>query len=81
MTDQAITEDDIKRWRKAIASSPFVLLDGRQFMIMWKWYDQFGIRNLETGEQYSFTYEEAIKHKLLPLLLCPVDIASIDINS
>lgn len=81
MTEQAITDIDVRRWRKAIKSSQFVLMpDQRQFMIMWRLYEQFGIRHLETGEQYAFTYEEAIAHKLIPLLLCPIDVDNVDVD-
>lgn len=75
-----ITEKDLAKWRSAIKSCSWILLpDGRQFMIMWRFYDQFGVRHLETGEQYAFTYEEAIKYKLVPLLLCPIDMDQIQV--
>jgi hypothetical protein len=33
-----------------------------------------------TGEQYAFTYEDAVEQKVMPLILCPVDISKIDLS-
>jgi hypothetical protein len=49
-------------------------------MIMWRLYEQFGVRHIVTGEQYAFTYEDAVTRGVLPLILCPVDIGAIDVG-
>ena len=68
----------IRKWRKGIGSASFCLLpDGRQYMIMWRHFDQFGVRQLETGEQYAFTYEDAIRTGVRPLILCPMIMESV----
>lgn len=71
-------EEWVRKFRAAVHQSNWVLLDGREYMIMWKQYDEFGIRNLVTGEQYAFTYSDAIKHSVTPLVLCPIDIEKTD---
>ena len=69
---------DPDRWRRAIQASQFILLpDQRQFQIMWRLYEEFGVRHPETGEQYAFTYEQAEQMMLTPLTLCPVDLNSV----
>lgn len=78
MTD---LDQTIKKWRQAIKLSEWVLLpDRRKFMIMWRHYDQFGVRNLETGEQYAFSYQEAARLGLVPLCLCPIDLNTIQVD-
>lgn len=68
----------IAQWRKGIGSCHSVLLpDGRPFVIMWRHYDQFGVRNYETGEQYAFSYVQAIQQRLVPLILCPMNMESV----
>lgn len=69
----------IRKYRGAVAKSSWVLLpDQREFMIMWRLYEQFGVRHIQTGEQYAFTYEEAIRIGVIPLILCPIDISKIE---
>ena len=76
-----ITDQYMRQYREAIKKSHWVLLpDQRQYMIMWRLYEQFGVRHIETGEQYAFTYEDAITQKVVPLVLCPVDIDRIDVG-
>jgi hypothetical protein len=66
-------------YRKAISRSYAVALpDGRNFFIMWRLYEQFGVRHHETGEQYAFTHADAIRQGVIPLLLCPVDMSRIE---
>lgn len=75
--------DDVylRKYREAIRKSSWVLLpDQREFMIMWRLYEQFGVRHIVTGEQYAFTYEEAVQHKVVPLILCPIDVNRIEIT-
>lgn len=70
----------VNKWRKGLRSCTFCLLpDGRQYMIMWRHFDQFGVRHLETGEQYAFTYEDAIRLKIGPLILCPMVMESVQL--
>lgn len=73
------TEQDLTdRYRRAIKAASFVLMpDGRNFMIMWRFYEQFGIRHLETGEQYAIAYQDCPSQGIVPLLLCPVDMSRI----
>lgn len=74
------TPEDVARWRKAIAQSQWINLpDGRTFQIMWRLYEQFGARHPVTGEQYAFSYEQAIELKLVPLIMCPIDISAIEL--
>ena len=82
MTEEVkeITELYLRKYREAVKRSHWVQLENRHFMIMWRLYDQFGVRSIETGEQYAFAYEDAIKHKVLPLILCPIDIEKIDLG-
>lgn len=62
-----------ERYRRAVAQASHVLMpDGRQFMIMWRFYEQFGIRHLETGEQYAIRYDSM--KDIIPLTLCPIDL-------
>lgn len=75
-----MTDELLARWRKAIAKSKWILLpDNREFQIMWYLYEQFGVRHPVTGEQYAFTYEQAIELNLVPLVLCPIDIDKIEL--
>jgi hypothetical protein len=65
----------LNKWRTGLRACQYVKLpDGRDFRVMWRHSDQFGVRHDETGEQYSFTYQDAITMKLQPLILCPLDI-------
>jgi hypothetical protein len=74
------TEEYLQKYRKAIAKSDWVLLpDQRQFMVMWRLYEQFGVRHIVSGEQYAMTYEEAIRLNVVPLILCPVAIDKIEL--
>ena len=76
-----MTDKYLRQYRIAIQRSHWVLLpDQRQYMIMWRLYEQFGVRHIETGEQYAFTYEDAVTQKVVPLVLCPIDILAIDID-
>lgn len=76
-----MTDQYLKQYRIAIKRSHWVLLpDQREYMIMWRLYEQFGVRHIETGEQYAFTYEDAITQKVVPLILCPINIGAIDID-
>lgn len=78
MTDEELY---LRKYREAVRRASWVLLpDQREFMIMWRLYEQFGVRHIVTGEQYAFTYEDAIAHKVVPLVLCPIDIHKIDIG-
>lgn len=71
----------LRKYREAVKRASWVLLpDGREFMIMWRLYEQFGVRHIVTGEQYAFTYEDAVAQKVVPLILCPIDIDRIDIG-
>ena len=77
MTDEVY----LRKYREAIKKSSWVLLpDQREFMIMWRLYEQFGVRHIVTGEQYAFTYEEAIALRVVPLVLCPIDVQAIDVG-
>ena len=79
-TEKEITPEDIARMRKGITKSQWVLMpDNRTFMIMWRFYEQFGIRHLETGEQYAIPYEDAIRQGIMPLILCPIDLSKLEI--
>lgn len=76
-----VTELYLRKYREAVKRSQWVLMpDQRHFMIMWRLYEQFGVRSIETGEQYAFTYEDAIAHKVTPLVLCPIDIEKIEVG-
>jgi hypothetical protein len=76
-----VTDRYLRQYREAVKRASWVLLpDQREFMIMWRLYEQFGVRHIVTGEQYAFTYEDAITQKVLPLVLCPVDIDRIDVG-
>lgn len=71
----------VRKYREAVRRSSWVQMpDGRAFMIMWRLYEQFGVRHLETGEQYSLPFEQAIDLGVMPLILCPVDIDAIDLG-
>ncbi len=71
-------EELTDRYRRAIKAGHFVLMpDGKQFMIMWRFYEQCGVRHLETGEQYAIRYEDMHHQRIMPLILCPVDIGRI----
>jgi hypothetical protein len=79
MTEE-ISPEYFEKYRRAINQAPFVLMpDRRPFMVMWRWADQFGVRNNETGEQYSFRYEEAIRQGVSPLALAMIDIHAIQL--
>ena len=76
-----MTDRYLRQYREAVKQAGWVLLpDQREFMIMWRLYEQFGVRHIVTGEQYAFTYEDAVEQKVMPLILCPVDISKIDLS-
>lgn len=67
----------IEQYRKACAAADYIQIpNDKKFRIMWRWADQFGVRNDETGEQYSFQYDEVESLNIVFLILCPVDIGS-----
>jgi hypothetical protein len=76
-----INDEYLQKYREAIRKSQWVLLpDQREYMVVWRLYEQFGIRHIETGEQYAFTYEDAIAQQVIPLVLCPIDISAITLG-
>lgn len=76
-----MTDRYLRQYREAVKQAGWVLLpDQREFMIMWRLYEQFGVRHIETGEQYAFTYEDAITQKVMPLILCPIDVLAIKVD-
>lgn len=68
----------IDQYRKACKGADYIyIINDKKFRIMWKWADQFGVRCDETGEQYSFRYEDVEKHNIMFMVLCPVDVLAL----